>query len=58
MSKPKPTQDSASVQTPAPAAPLADPQVGGRFLRLPDGSLQPIADAPAAPAAPDTPESE
>lgn len=56
MSKPKPTPDP--VQTPAPAAPLADPQVGGRFLRLPDGSLQPIADAPAAPPAPDTPESE
>ncbi len=52
MSKPKPTPDAA--QTPAPAAPLADPQVGGRFLRLPDGRLQPIADAPAAPAAPAT----
>lgn len=55
MSKPKPTPDAA--QTPAPAAPLADPQVGGRFLRLPDGSLQPI-DEPAAPTAPATPESE
>jgi len=43
----------------APAAPV-DPQVGGRFLRLPDGSLQPLPDhdepAPAAPAT--TPESE
>ena len=56
MSKPKPAPDAA--QTPAPAAPLPDPQVGGRFLRLPDGSLQPIADAPAAPPAPATPESE
>lgn len=57
--------------TPAPAAQAApqDPQVGGRFQRLPDGTLRPIQAAPATapdatatPAAPQpaatTPESE
>ncbi len=52
-------KDKTTAPAPAPAVPQ-DPQVGGRFLRLPDGSLQPLPDhdepAPAAPAT--TPESE
>jgi hypothetical protein len=32
----------------AAAAPVpADPQVGGRFERLPDGSLRPLDESPA-----------
>jgi hypothetical protein len=44
---------TAPAPAPAPAAPQ-DPQTGGRFERLPDGSLRPLpdhpdhADAPAA----------
>lgn len=50
--KPKPTPAVAPpAQTSAPAAAQPDPQVGGRFERLPDGSLRPL-DEPATPATP------
>lgn len=41
---------TAPAPAPAPAAPQ-DPQVGGRFERLPDGSLRPLPDHADAPAA-------
>jgi hypothetical protein len=51
-------KSKTTAPAPAPAVPQ-DPQVGGRFERLPDGSLRPLPDHADAPAATDTtPESE
>ena len=43
-------KSKTTAPAPAPAVPQ-DPQVGGRFERLPDGSLRPLPDHADAPAA-------
>lgn len=47
--KTKPIETGAPTAAPGPAPAPADPQVGGRFERLPDGSLRPLDESPATP---------
>lgn len=52
--KPKPVAAKPARTAPAPAAPQApqDPREGGRYQRLPDGSLRRIDPTPATDPTP------